>query len=801
MNKYLWSIAFMLCIIAMQAQVLKVKDQMRQGLEFATAFNPGQNLAVITDAKGEADISAFRGVDTIVIRSLGYETVTTTYKQLEAKRFVVIMKADDVSLNAIVVTESRWKESKKDVPNRVVQVKKKDILFQNPQTSADLLGQTGEVFIQKSQQGGGSPMIRGFATNRLLITVDGVRMNTAIFRSGNIQNVISIDPLSVEQTEVIMGPGSNIYGSDAIGGVMNFYTLTPALANSGKVLVKGSFLSRYASANFEKTAHFDLNVGLSKWAFLTSLTLTDFDDLRMGSIGPAEYLRPTYVERINGVDSVLVNPNPLIQKPTGYTQLNVLQKIRFKPTANWDINYGFQYSTTTDYGRYDRLIRPRGNTLRSAEWNYGPQVWMLNNFSILHRTEKGIYDGMSIRLAHQRFEESRMDRDLNRPTRFVREEAVNALSFNLDFEKKLAPKHQLYYGAEYVHNLVSSTGQDENIVTGVTVDGPSRYPDASTWQSAGVYLNYKYNISEQFLIRVGARYSYFMLDATLDTTFYQFPVVDANINNGAATGSLGLVYSPTSTWQISLNGSTGFRSPNIDDVGKVFDSSPGAVVIPNTNLQGEYAYNGDLGIAKSFGNWLKVDVSGFYTLLDNALVRRNTTLNGLDSILYDGELSQVQSLQNAAQATVWGFNLGFNLVLPQGLSVFSRFTFQKGEEELDNGDIAPLRHAAPWFGITRLSYQVDKLRLEAYAQYSGAVKNVNLAPEEQGKTYIYAIDKDGSPYSPAWFTMNAKASYQLTSYFTLGLGVENIGDIRYRPYSSGIVSPGRNFILSGRVTF
>src|SRR5699024_7134498 len=103
----------------------------------------------------------------------------------------------------------------------------KDVLFTSPQTSADLLKNSGQIYIQKSQLGGGSPMIRGFATNRLLITVDGVRINTAIFRGGNVQNVISIDPLAVENTEIIMGPGSVIYGSDAVGGVMNFYTLEP----------------------------------------------------------------------------------------------------------------------------------------------------------------------------------------------------------------------------------------------------------------------------------------------------------------------------------------------------------------------------------------------------------------------------------------------------------------------------------------------------------------------------------------------------------------------------------------------
>src|SRR5690606_14283199 len=185
---------------------------------------------------------------------------------------------------------------------RISTVSPKQITLQNPQTAADMLGQTGDVFIQKSQQGGGSPMIRGFSTNRLLYTIDGVRMNTAIFRAGNLQNVISLDPFTMENTEILFGPGSVMYGSDAIGAVMSFQTLSPQLALNDEVLVTGKALTRYSTANNEKTAHLDINLGWKKWALLTSFSSNDFGDLKMGSFGPDDYLRPLYVQRINNQD-------------------------------------------------------------------------------------------------------------------------------------------------------------------------------------------------------------------------------------------------------------------------------------------------------------------------------------------------------------------------------------------------------------------------------------------------------------------------------------------------------------------
>src|SRR5690606_14493688 len=134
------------------------------------------------------------------------------------------------TLEQVVVSASRWEEDKREVSSRIVTLSQREISLYQPQTAADLLGNSGEVFIQKSQQGGGSPMIRGFATNRLLYSVDGVRMNSAIFRSGNLQNVINLDPFAVDRLEILFGPGSVMYGSDALGGVMHFSTLRPRLS-------------------------------------------------------------------------------------------------------------------------------------------------------------------------------------------------------------------------------------------------------------------------------------------------------------------------------------------------------------------------------------------------------------------------------------------------------------------------------------------------------------------------------------------------------------------------------------------
>lgn len=789
---------FVLFIIGLNAsaQIVTIVDEEdKTPLEWVEIISENPRSYTYTNFKGQADLTDFQQSTQIEFTQIGYKSITLSYSQIDSMGFQIELNKAAFSLETIVISGNKWKQNSTNIPAKITTISPKDNALLNPQTAADLLGTSGKVFIQKSQQGGGSPMIRGFATNRLLYTVDGVRMNNAIFRSGNIQNVINIDPFSVEHTEVIFGPNSVIYGSDAIGGVMSFQTLIPEFSLKEKPYVFGKATSRYSSANNEKTGHFDVNLGWEKWAAITSFSYWNYDHLRQGSHGPNEYIKPKYVQRQDSTDVVITQEDSLLQIPSAYSQFNLLQKVRFRPNEKWDFNYGFHFSETSPYGRYDRHNRIRNNNLRYADWNYGPQKWLMNNLSINYNAKNKIFDEATLRLAYQEFEESRISRNLNDNDREVRVENVAAYSANLDFTKKIGKKNTLFYGTEFVFNDIKSTGFNQNIQTGISSEGPARYPQ-SNWTSMAVYVNDLHKVNKQFSIQSGLRYNQFQLNADFDTTFYNFPFTSANINNGALTGSFGFVYKPQKTWVINSNFGTAFRSPNVDDIGKVFDSEPGAVVVPNPNLKAEYAYNIDLGIAKIFGNFLKLDITGYYTLLDNALVNRDFTLNGQDSIIYDGTLSKVRAIQNAAKASVYGVQMGAVLKLVDGFSINTDVNYQKGEEELDDGTISASRHAAPFFGIVRLNYAKKRIKLQLNTQYQAEVAHSNLANSEQSKKEIYALDNNGNTYAPAWYTLNFKALYNINESFMISTGVENITDQRYRPYSSGLSGAGRNFIVA-----
>lgn len=796
-----WSAIAILGVPSASAQVLTVRDEASGApLVNVSLYSPDARTSALTDLKGRVELGRFRGADSIRFDHIGHRTLWRSFAQLAASDFELRMEEVAFRMNEVVVSATRWRLPDADIPHRVISVFATDNQLQNMQTTADLLAGTGEVFVQKSQLGGGSPMIRGFATNRVLIAVDGVRMNTAIFRSGNVQNVISLDPFTLDRTDVIFGPGSVSYGSDAVGGVMHFTTRSPRLAFNGAPEWRATAAARWSSANAEKTGHADISLSFAKWGFLTSVSVTDYSDLTMGSHGPDDYLRTRLVERIDGRDTVLANGDPRVQRPSAYRQLNLMQKIRFRPHEAWELQYGFHYSTTSDYSRYDRLLRPRGDGLRSAEWNYGPQDWMMHALTVEHADGVPWYDNLRATLAWQYFAESRQDRDFGKTIRYHRAEQVDAISLNIDFEKKLGDAVELFYGLEGVTNLVGSSGEDEDIVTGARVPGPSRYPDGATWRSAAAYGYASWKRSPRLILQSGLRLSYVTLDAEFSDAFYPFPFREVAMRNAAVNGSLGAIWRPAEGWQFDANLSTGFRAPNVDDVGKVFDSTPGSVIVPNPDLRPEYAWNAEVGASRRWGQWLNLDVSVFATLLDDAMVRRSFTLGGRDSIPYGGESSRVEALQNAAQAQVYGVQAGMDLRVMRGLMLRARYTWQRGEEELDDGSTAPLRHAGPMFGSTHVVWTLRGLEVDASIQFNGAVTFDALAPEEREKTYLYARDENGNPWSPAWTILNLKARYRLSDTLQLTAGIENLTDRRYRPYSSGISAAGRNIIGAVYVT-
>lgn len=606
------------------AQEITVYDlQTQERIPGVSIRSNDGKTSLIADNQGRFRLEPFYNCDSVRLSYSSYRT--KVYAVNDLKKMSGVYLSDAVlPLSEMRVIANRSDKERLNVPGKVEKIDVKNSWIMAPQTSADLLESSGYVFVQKSQMAGGSPQIRGFGTNRVLIVVDGVRMNNAIFRSGNLQNIISIDPLSLEESEVIFGPGSVVFGSDAIGGVMDFETKKGIYSSDqeGKLLVKNRMYQRYSSSSNELTSHYDLTLGKRKWRSYTALTFSRFSDLRTGQFGDSAFLRPSFQTGTIENQTNMANSDPTLQVGSGYQQFNLLHNVSVRPGEDHELLYGFQYARTGDAARYDRLIldEDENDTLDFFDWYYGPQVWMMHRLEFNSLRTKKLHDKLRLNLAYQRFEESRHDLRSGSTTYRRQFEQVDALSFNVDLVKTLDTNWTFRYGSEFVLNQIGSTAYREKL-NGEKMTINSRYPDGSLWYTAGVYWNGEYQLNKKWHFETGVRYSLFGMQAEFDTSLFAYPIVNTSSLNSALNGSVGVIYKSGSASHLYLNLSTGFRAPNIDDLGKVFDSEPGRVVVPNPSIRSEYAYNAETGFVQSIGQFLRLDGSFYYTYLDDALVR------------------------------------------------------------------------------------------------------------------------------------------------------------------------------------
>ena len=779
---------------ATQAQTLTVYHRTnQQPVADVLVYHESPAFAGSTSAAGTLAIDSFPHQGTYTFQHPAFFRKTLTYAQLQRDSFSVYLVERIQEINEVVVSANRWEQERAEVPQQILAIDQSAIELRNPTTSADLLAQSGQVFVQKSQLGGGSPMLRGFAANSVLLVVDGVRLNNAIYRSGNLQNVINVDPNALAGAEVIYGPGAVMYGSDALGGVIDFHTVAPTFSKTDTLRWMGNGLLRYGTAARERTAHLDLGVGGRRLAYWGSVSYSGLDDLRAGSNRSAGYQghfkRNFYVATVNGTDQLVPNDNENLQRPSGYALFNTIHKL----SARWpeaELSYRFYYSTTSDVPRYDRLTETINGTdsLVYADWYYGPQRWMMHSLQFRTHHPTWLYHQAKVTASYQRYTESRHDRQFGSPSLRSRSEAVDLYTFTLDFDRTLRQSN-LFYGLDFFYNDVTSTGFRQNITTGERRPTTPRYPDGgSQYYTTALYANYVGRLYDRWTLNLGSRLSDVRLRArTTDEEASLLLRDKLRLTHRQLNGTLGLIFRPAVGTRWSALASTGFRAPNVDDVGKVFEVDDAVIVVPNPNLEPEYSYNQELSWWQRRGvvQW---EVVAFHSFLTNAIVRGNFTVDGESTLLIDGEPKAVRAQVNARRARIYGGLAQLNVRWHPAWTATGSITLTEGHE-LDTGE--PLRHVPPVFGQVRLLYQGQAFRAEGFVDY-------NLS---KGRRDIPSSEIDDKPHlytdtgTPGWVTLNLRSEYAVNDYLSVQLGVENILNTHYRPYSSGISAPGRNIVI------
>jgi hemoglobin/transferrin/lactoferrin receptor protein len=811
-NRFITFFIFLFCANFYAQEITVLDYELNLPISNCTIYNESKLKVVHTDKNGKGDISIFKENEILSFNHISFVEIEVLKRELKEGKSTVFLHRKAEALDEVILSTSRQKVTRIRIAEHVEIMQQKDIARSASQTSADLLASIPGIKVQKSQFGGGSPVLRGMEANRILLVVDGVRMNNAIYRSGHLQSSISVSPSVLERTEVVFGPSSVIYGSDALGGVIHYYTKTPKTGLDKMMNV--DFMTRFGTVNNESTQQGSVELSFKKWGSLTSFSHSDFGDLRMGNKRRHGYedwgkvfdysLNTDSYYSANSTQ----NSNLNIQKNTGYNQSDLLQKFYFGFSDRTNLTFNIQYSTSSDIPRFDKLTERSSGELKFSEWYYGPQKRFLVSSQLSIRPGKKWMNNGTITGAYQNIIESRVQRKFTSLDRSYRNEMVDVYSLNGDFSVQLGTtsNRKLSYGVEITHNYVKSgsTGKtldvDGNTIIGFANDFivQSRYPDGgSSYDSFSGYVSYRQDVTPKSTLNTGVRYTYTNLKARwIDDTYIALPSSDISIDNGAITATAGYTYRPNRNWQLNAVISSGFRSPNIDDVGKIREKN-GQVTVPNIQLRPEYSYSAEIGVLKYLNDKkFNLGLNIYYSLLDKYISREQFSLGGNSAIIYDGEEVETYANVNNNNAYVAGTTFSFGGKVIDNLKINGSITYTKGESTDTN---LPLSSIPPIFGDLEVLFAKNRFEVALNFRFNGS-KELNEYNLVEGIDNIeqspFNISTQEHLGTPSWNTFNFYSKHKISKALSLQVNIDNIFDIHYKEFASGISSAGRNFSLS-----
>ena len=783
----------MLVLVASGAwsQVIQVQDEDGNPVPAAVIRNDVGEVRM-TDLEGRLELdSLIRKGDTLQVRSMGFGEQSLPMPTRNVST-TVSLSSEAVNLSEVVVA-SGLPQREIAAATTMSTITADMVSREVPSNAATLLWRSGQVHVQQSQQGGGSPILRGFEANRILLVVDGVRMNNAIYRSGHLQNAMTIDPFTLASTEVLHGAGSVQYGSDALGGVIHYHSRSPRWETGSRA--RG--LMQYSSAAQSPTIHADAEVTRGKWAFLTSVTHRRYGDLRMGSWRPHGSddwgrIPWTVHSQTQGnvvLDSAGINPDADIQPGTGFDQTDVLQKVRLGG-AERHVELNVQHSTTSNVPRFDRLNDAADDGgPKWAQWDYGPQRRTLISARFRGRVQR--LGMVSLTAAWQQVEESRLKARFGSQEREVQKEQVSVASVAFDVDRYIR-RWQTSFGAFWSGDRVNSEAWMERRADGLRVATPAltRYPNGGSEMGAVAAYAGASRRWNTFFFQGATRYTRGWLTAD----FYDQPGLDlpfeaVSYNRGALTGSATVRWMPVQRMGLHAVLSTAFRNPNVDDVGKV-RAKDGYAILPSDGLRPERLASAELGgrWRSANGKWTGT-ASGFFTGLRDAIVPVDTVLSWaggqtVSTIVVEGDTNLIQVNANIGRASISGSQWQVGYRAESGWRFRGTANFTRGRDAVNGG---PLAHIPPLFGRLSGERSWDWLTLEAHVLWSGRKGLDRYGP---GTTDNLAETlPDGNP---GWWTVGSNLEGRLTERTTVSLGIHNILDRHYKVFASGISAPGRD---------
>jgi len=653
--------------------------------------------------------------------------------------------AAETVIDEIQVTATRRAASIRDISAALTRIGQEEIAGEALIT--DALAFEPGLYRQQTTAGQGQVIIRGLKGSEILHLVDGVRLNNAIFRNAPTQYFALVPISAVGRIEVIRGAAASLYGSDAVGGVVNVVTRVPS-SPAGETAYAADLSVGADTAQLQRAVSATAEAGNERLAVLGSFDYRELGNRRVGG-----------GERID---------------PSGYRSRAGRLAAAYTPDdqQRWflDVQHLEQPSTP----RVDELVPGFGETqAASAEFWFEP-----NRRQFVHlqhgRTDGWLGTDWVVDLAWQRIDDDRRSRNTGSAVRRLEQNRSDLFELSVNGVRGHA-WGSIAYGAEWYHDEVSSSRIEEDITSGERTPVAARFPDGSEVDQAALYTQAEWKVSDRQALIGGLRLT--DVNVSLAATA---SAPAGEVDTSDLSGELGWLYRLTDELQLVANASRSFRAPNIFDLGTLGPRPGGRFNIANPELEPESARQLDLGVRIARPG-LRAEVMAYVVDYSNRI-----------SSVLTGEITpagrQVVQNRNIASATIYGMEAGGEFDLSDRTRLRAVLNYTRGEEKEADAGTTPGDRIPPLNGAVSLPIALSEaLKIEPWMEF--AAEQDRLSPRDVRDS---RINPEGTP---GWATLNLKASWQSAAGWRLMLAVENILDKRYRIHGSGIDAPGRNLSL------
>ena len=643
-------------------------------------------------------------------------------------------------------------------------VSKKDLEERQPRTTPEALWEAPGVYVQQTNHAGGSPIVRGMIGPQVLLVVDGVRLSNSTYRTGPMQYLNLIDPFAIDRTEVLRGAGSMMYGSDAMGGVIQAIPLAPRDARGAEGFDGGASLAlRHASADNGQTIHGHGDLGYGGLSLMGGLSYQNLNNLRGGGdVGEQVY---------SGYRA-------------WYEHFAATYRFDHGLVRDWQVKVAYIMAHIEDAGRTDKLVDKKSLSIYD---NDDHLLYGRLDFKVRPIKTRGLAT-LSFQHFFERKDGFKMADNLSTKESVTRDE-VTALTLGADLRlhtRLLSGRLNLKYGGMYYRDQVEASREKATWGQKLQAVADQAYPDGSTYETYGVYLHVEgdpLRSAGGHILRLGAGYRLHGM-AGAAPALGSLPEVDFSNLGHVALASAQYLYMD---WvNLAFTFSQGFRAPNLQEAVMLGDSGK-FFHVPNADLGPERADTLELLARMRFWR-VQVSAAGYVSLLHDLIKRVPTTWQG-DKVVAGKD---VYRNENGGEGLLYGVEAGATMEIGWGLSLSGHLTYTRGEEEKLDGTVDPLSRIPPLFGQVKLRYDLPLIRhLQSFAELylRAASDQTRLSAEDIADVRIPPGGTDG------WWTFNLRLGVLAAERLRVGLTLENLANRKYKYHGSGVWAPGFNAVL------